>query len=222
MCGRFVQMSPPEVYAGMFGAEPLREMTPRYNIAPSQPVLAARMGSAGRVELIPLRWGLVPHWSGGPDQRFSMFNARAETAREKPAFRSPYRYRRCLIPAEGYYEWKREAGEKQPYYIHRADAAPFAMAALWDHWQDAAGNELESCSILVTRADAGIARIHDRMPVILTPEQYAAWLDPMNQDPAVIGELLQRERVMSLEFRLVSKRVNSPANDDSSLMDPIG
>jgi putative SOS response-associated peptidase YedK len=222
MCGRFVQMSPPEVYAGLFGAEPLLEMAPRYNLAPSQPVLAARGGSAGGVELVLLRWGLIPHWSKGPDSRFSMINARAETVHEKPAYRGPFRYRRCLIPAEGFYEWKPSAGGKQPYFIQGTEGQPFAMAGLWDHWQDAAGNELESCSIIVTDADPALASIHDRMPLILAPEQYHAWLDPANQDSTAIQKLLQPSAAVQLEFRPVSKRVNNPANDDPALIDPVG
>jgi putative SOS response-associated peptidase YedK len=221
MCGRFVQMSPPEVYAGLFGAEPLQHLTPRYNIAPSQPVLAVRSGSAGVAELVLLRWGLVPHWSKGPDNRFSMINARAETVHEKPAYRGPFRYRRCLIPAEGFYEWKPSADGKQPYFIHGANQAPFAMAGLWDHWQDAAGNELESCSIIVTDADPALASIHDRMPLILAPEQYHAWLDPANQDGTALRELLRSSAALKLEFQPVSKRLNSPANDDPALIDPV-
>jgi putative SOS response-associated peptidase YedK len=205
----------------MFGAEPLQQLTPRYNVAPSQPVLAARGDSAGGVELVLLRWGLVPHWSKGADNRFSMINARAETVHEKPAYRGPFRYRRCLIPAEGFYEWQPGADGKQPYFIHGVDDAPFAMAGLWDHWQDAAGNELESCTIIVTEADPELASIHDRMPLILAPEQYHTWLDPMNQESAVIQKLLHPTAAVQLEFQPVSKRVNSPANDDAALIDPV-
>jgi putative SOS response-associated peptidase YedK len=205
----------------MFGAESLPQMGARYNIAPSQSVLAARGGSAGDAELVLLRWGLVPHWSQGADSRFSMINARAETVHEKPAYRGPFRHHRCLIPAEGFYEWKQEAGGKQPYFIHTAEQRPFAMAGLWDHWQDADGNELQSCSIIVTDADPALAEIHDRMPLILAPEQYAAWLDPSNQDSAAIRELMQFS-VAGLQFQPVSKRVNNPANDDPELMAPDG
>jgi putative SOS response-associated peptidase YedK len=214
-------MSPPEVYAGMFGAESLLQMGARYNIAPSQSVLAARGGSAGDAELVLLRWGLVPHWSQGADSRFSMINARAETVHEKPAYRGPFRHRRCLIPAEGFYEWKQEAGGKQPYFIQAADRGPFAMAGLWDRWRDGDGNELQSCSIIVTAADPALASIHDRMPLILAPERYRAWLDPMNQEVAAVRELMQ-SAAMTLEFQPVSKRVNSPANDDAGLIDPVG
>jgi putative SOS response-associated peptidase YedK len=221
MCGRFVQMSPPEVYAGMFGAEPLLQLAPRYNLAPSQPVLAVRAGSAAGAELVLLRWGLVPHWSKGPDTRFSMINARAETVHEKPAYRGPFCHRRCLIPAEGFYEWKPESGGKQPYFIQAADQTPFAMAGVWDHWQDGSGNELQSCSIIVVDADTELAAIHDRMPLILAPEQYAAWLDPSNQDRAAIGKLMQPTAAV-FQFYPVSKRVNNPVNDDAALIDPVG
>jgi putative SOS response-associated peptidase YedK len=203
----------------MFNAEPLMELAPRYNIAPTQPVLAARASTKGGVELALFYWGLVPHWSKGPDSRFSMINARAETVHEKPAYRDPFRYRRCLIPTEGFYEWKAGAGGKQPHFLYLPERKSFAMAGLWEHWQDAHGNELESCAIIVTKANSSVAPVHDRMPVILEPEQYAAWLDPGNYDVATLGGMLIPDADLQLDYYPVSKAVNSPRNEGAALME---
>ena len=140
MCGRFVQYSDPEVYASHFQADLACEGPgPRYNLAPTQPVLAVRQTQDGRRELVPLRWGLVPAWSKGPDSRFQMINARAETVDTKPAYRTAFKHRRCLIPTEGFYEWKAEEHGKTPYLIRRSDGAPFGMAGLWETWRDPDG-----------------------------------------------------------------------------------
>ncbi len=222
MCGRFVQFSPSRVYADLFGIlEPPPAVPPRYNLAPTQAVLAARAGVGGRNELVPLRWGLVPGWSKGPDSRFSMINARAETVHQKPAYRGPFKYRRCLIPAEGFYEWKNEGGRKQPWFIQRADGLPFAMAGLWEHWQDPAGDELESCSIIVTQANAAIAPLHERMPVILDSEHWPAWLDPVNQRPGELLPLLQPYAGAPMNRYPVSTRVNRPGNEGAELIEPL-
>lgn len=222
MCGRFVQFSPSRVYADMFGIlEAIPELPPRYNVAPSQAVLAARVGDRSRRELVPLRWGLVPGWSKGPDPRYSMINARAETAHEKPAYRAAFRYRRCLVPTEGFYEWKAEAGAKQPYFIRMRDKAPFALAGLWEHWQDADGNELESCAVLVTEANEVLRPIHDRMPVILLPGDWAAWLDPKHQDVAGLRRLLQPCDPAPMEAFTVSRRVNNARHEGAELTAPL-
>jgi len=222
MCGRFVQASPSRAYAELFGlADTELDLPPRYNVAPSQAVLAARMEPTHKTRLVPLRWGLVPGWSKGPDARYSMINARAETVHEKPAYRSAFKYRRCLIPSEGFYEWRSEGGRKQPWLIHRRDRRPFAMAGLWEHWQDPAGNELESCTIIVTQANALIAPIHDRMPVILDPTDWATWLDPANQNPAALGTLLRSYADEQMAAYPVSTRVNRPANEGAALIEPL-
>lgn len=222
MCGRFVQFSPSRVYADMFGIlGPLPDLPPRYNLAPTQPVLAARASGRSGIELVTLRWGLVPSWSKGPDARFSMINARAESVHQKPAYRGPFRYRRCLIPSEGFYEWQAEDGRKQPWFIQRADGLPFAMAGLWERWQDPAGNELESCSILVTRANAAIAPLHERMPVILDAEDWPAWLDPANQRADGLLPLLQPYGGAPMHRYRVSTRVNRPSNEGAQLIEPL-
>ncbi len=196
-------------------------MPPRYNLAPSQPIGVARAAPNGKRDLTYLRWGLVPSWSKGADARFSMINARAETVEQKPAYRGPFRYRRCLIPTEGFYEWRPEQGGKQPYLIRMRSGKPFALAGLWDHWQDPNGSELETCSILVTDANPLIAPIHDRMPVILPPEVRDRWLDPHQQDTRALRSLLIAYDPSSLEVYPVSRAVNNTRNDDPSLIEPV-
>jgi putative SOS response-associated peptidase YedK len=221
MCGRIIQHSPSSAYAELFGIEgDLGETPPRYNLAPSQPILVARTATGGKRELTYLRWGLVPTWSKGPDSRFSLINARAETLDQKPAYRGPFRYRRCLIPTEGFYEWKPEQGGKRPYLIRMRSGAPFALAGLWDHWQDPNGSELETCTIIVTEANALITPIHDRMPVILLPEVWDTWLDPHQQDSRSLRSLLVPCASEPMEAFPVSRAVNNTRNDEPSLIEP--
>ncbi|HYN77043.1 MAG TPA: SOS response-associated peptidase [Lamprocystis sp. (in: g-proteobacteria)] len=224
MCGRFIQYSDPQVYAEEFGLEPglVGAVQPRYNCAPSQPVLAVRVGADGRRRLDYLRWGLVPAWSKGPDHRYTMINARAETVAEKPAYRAALRSRRCLIPTEGFYEWQAQPGGKQPYLIRQHDHRPFALAGLWEHWP---GNQetgpIDSCTIIVTAANTVVAAIHDRMPVVLSPAQYADWLDPTEHDPAVLLALLQPAPPADWTLEPVSRRVNNARQDDPGLLEPL-
>jgi putative SOS response-associated peptidase YedK len=226
MCGRFIQYSDPEVYAARFdldlNAAAPSATRPRYNIAPSQPVLAIRVDAEGRRRLDPLRWGLVPSWSKGPDHRYAMINARAETVAERTAYRAAFRERRCLIPTEGFYEWRTECAGRQPYLIRRKDRQPFAMAGLWEHW---AGNAetppITSCTIIVTDANPVIAAIHDRMPVILDPGQYAPWLDPDTRDPAFLLGLLQPAPPEDWTLEPVSRRLNKAREDDPGLIEPL-
>ncbi|MGE5154602.1 MAG: SOS response-associated peptidase [Bdellovibrio bacteriovorus] len=221
MCGRFVQYSHPEVYASQFDLDAFCEAPPRYNLAPTQPVLAIRCREgAGRV-LVPLRWGLVPAWSKGPDHRYSMINARAESVSSKPAYRKAFRHRRCLIPAEGFYEWKAENGAKTPFLIQRKDGAPFAMAGLWERWHGADGSDLESCTIIVTDANDLVSRIHDRMPVILSPQDFEAWLDPEMTDTNRLMDLLRPTDPDPWTLHPVSRQVNSPRNDGPELLTPV-
>jgi putative SOS response-associated peptidase YedK len=221
MCGRFVQYSHPEVYASQFDLNSLCEAKPRYNLAPTQPVLVIRRSEGGKRELVPLRWGLVPAWSKGPDHRYSMINARAESVSEKPAYRSAFKHRRCLIPAEGFYEWRADAGGKVPYLIRRQDGAPFAMAGLWERWRGDDGAALESCTIIVTEANALVRGIHDRMPVILGPAYYEAWLDPGNPDLDGLRGLLRPADPDPWTLHPVSRRVNSPRNDTPDLVESV-
>jgi putative SOS response-associated peptidase YedK len=222
MCGRFVQFSHPEIYAGLLDIDGMPGgSSPRFNLAPTQPVLVARERN-GRRELCPLRWGLVPHWSRGPDRRFSMINARAETLHQRPAYRGPFRYRRCLVPTEAFYEWKAGPTGKQPYAIRMKSREPFMLAGLWDRWVSPDGSELESCSVIVTAANAVLAPIHERMPVILPPAQWARWLDPHFQDLKALRTLLNLYDPQAMEAFSVSQRVSSPRNDGPELLEAVG
>jgi putative SOS response-associated peptidase YedK len=221
MCGRFVQHSDPEIYARQFDLDTICEATPRYNVAPTQSVLAFRETDHGKRELVPLRWGLVPFWSKGPDSRYSMINARAETVSAKPAYRDAFKHRRCLIPAEGFYEWKAGKDGKTPFLIHRADARPFAMAGLWERWRQEDGELLESCTIIVTDANSLVRDIHDRMPVILNDEDFAAWLHTDSEDATELLAMLRPSDPAPLAVHEVSRQVNSPRNDGPELLEAV-
>jgi putative SOS response-associated peptidase YedK len=232
MCGRFVQHADPEMYAGRYDAEldpdGLGGARASWNVAPTRPVLAIRFtpgkdGTPGRV-LSALRWGLVPSWSKGPDNRYSMINARAETLASKPAYRSAFKRRRCLIPAEGFYEWRASSpsakGPKQPYFIRRDGDASLLLAGLWESWRTPAGDMLQSCTIIVTRANAVIAAVHDRMPVVIEPAMADAWLDPDNADLDGLSGLLQPAPDDRWRLDPVSTRVNNVRHDGPELLDP--
>ena len=221
MCGRLTQYIKPARYGEYLGAmlNENNEIVPRYNVAPSQPILTARINEANQRELVPLRWGLVPHWSKGPDNRYSMINARAETVHEKPAYRDAFKHRRCIIPADGFYEWQ-QANGKQPYYIKRSNDEPFAFAGIWERWQGNEGQVIESCSIIVTEANDLIEKIHDRMPVILPPKAFTQWLDPALTHYQA-RKLLKPFPSVFMAMYPVSRAVNSAKHDDPSLIDPL-
>lgn len=167
----------------------------------------------------PLHWGLVPSWSKGPDKRFSMINARAETVATKPAYRGPFRHHRCLIPADGFYEWHKEGQAKQPYYIHRKDNTPLYFAGLWDHWDDGEGDHIDSCSIITTTANTLMSAIHERMPVILPVGVFDDWL--CSDDSAYLQSLLKPDESTTLECYPVSTMVNNPRNDRAELLERV-
>ena len=218
MCGRFTQTSSPQGYAEQFGISTDLSHKARYNIAPSTDILACRMSVDGVKELTPLHWGLVPSWSKGPDKRYSMINARAETVASKPAFRTPFRRQRCLIPADGFFEWHAENG-KQPYYIHRKDTAPLVFAGLWDQWGDSEGDVIDSCTIIVCAANNLMSPIHERMPVILDPAVFDDWLQSTDAD--YLQSLLLPYAGPGLEMYPVSRAVNSAKNDRAELLERI-
>jgi putative SOS response-associated peptidase YedK len=221
MCGRYFLHSTADRLARLFGDMPMPRLEPRYNIAPSQPVPIVRQDAKGRREMVLVRWGLVPGWSKGPDPRFSMINARAETVAQKPAYRSAFRYRRCLLPADGFYEWRAEGGGKQPYVLRAEDGSPLALAGIWEHWQDADGNELESCSIIVSAANAQVSRVHERMPVVVASSAFDLWLDVHAQKPQPLETLLAAQQPPGYAIYRVGKAVNSPSNDAPTLIDPL-
>jgi putative SOS response-associated peptidase YedK len=221
MCGRYFLHSTAEKLTQLFGEMPMPVLAPRYNIAPTQPVPIVRVDAQGRREMVLVRWGLVPGWSKGPDNRYSMINARAETVAQKPAYRNAYRYRRCLIPADGFYEWRAGHNGKQPYVLRAADRTPLALAGLWEHWHDDQGNELESCVILVKEANAQVRPVHDRMPVFIGHDSFHTWLDPRLQKSQPVDTLLAAQQPPSLRIHPVSKAVNSPRNDSPDLIEPV-
>lgn len=232
MCGRFISYTPPHELAQFFRAqapEPGASLDPSYNIAPTQLVHAARE-TAGERRLDTLRWGLVPSWAKDPRIGARMINARAETAATKNAFRSSLTKRRCIIPADGFYEWQRIEGSKrkQPMFISRPDSVPFAFAGLWAVWRDRSNPdvdgqplELHSCTILTCAANRAIAPVHDRMPVILPEETWDFWLDPTNNDPEATTELLVPAPPEVIRMRPVSTEVNNARNDGPHLIEPI-
>lgn len=238
MCGRFVQYSHPEIYAASFDLDLGQETAqgvadrprPRYNLAPTQEALVIRAREDGTRHLDPMRWGLIPSWSKGSDNRYQMINARAETLAQKPAYRTAFRERRCVVPTEGFYEWREErrAGRrfKQPYLIRRADRSPFAMAGLWEWWRERGktgdgDTTLRSFTIIVTDANPAIRALHERMPLVLPAEHLAAWLDPGEQDSARLQSLLAPAPPEGWTIEPVSSRVNSPRNDDVALIEPL-
>lgn len=221
MCGRYFLHSTADRLTQLFGEMPMPLLEPRYNIAPTQAVPIVRQAHSGRREMVLVRWGLIPGWSKGPDSRFSMINARVETVAQKPAYRSAFRYRRCLIPADGFYEWHAAGANKQPYVLRPRDGRPLALAGLWEHWQDSNGNELESCTILVGEADAQVEPVHERMPVFVAPESFDLWLDIRSQKPQPIETLLAAQQPPDLEIYPVGRAVNNPRNDAAMLLDPV-
>ena len=224
MCGRYSITTPIEALARLFRLDgPLVNLAPRYNVAPSQTVPVIRPkpddGGEGRA-LAMLRWGLVPSWAKDPAIGTRMINARAEMAAEKPAFRAAMRARRCLVPADGFYEWRKLGKAKQPYLIRLADGGPFAFAGLWERWQGPDGALVESCAILTTTANPLCAPIHPRMPVILAPADHAAWLDIAGRDAAALGPLLRPYPAAGMVAYPLTSHVNSPRNDDPACRQP--
>lgn len=218
MCGRYAITLPPDAMRDLFGYPEQPNFPPRYNVAPTQPVPIIRKEQDGQQHFQLVRWGLVPDWAKEVGTK-PLFNARGETVAEKPAFRSAFRRRRCLIPADGFYEWKTSPPyARQPYLIRRNDHAPLAFAGIWEHWQSPDGSELESCSIITTEANATLAPIHHRMPVILEEGAWETWLDTTETLTREAQALIAPSPDDMLEAVPVSRRVNAVANDDEALM----
>ena len=227
MCGRYSLSSDSERVGRRFGVEQMPLFPPRFNIAPSQaaPVIfadrdkpAAAAGHPGRCRL--MQWGLVPHWAKDVSIGRRLINARAETAADKPAFRAAMRYRRAVVPANGFYEWQGKGSARRPMYIRISDEEMFALGGLWECWQSPDGSELETFAILTTAANERMATVHDRMPLILPHEAEARWLDPAVQKPDEVADLLVPFPAARMELWPVSTRVNSPKHDDASLIEP--
>lgn len=222
MCGRFTLFEADKVLSKEFGVSGVPPLSPRYNIAPSQPIAAVRTPYTGiGRELALLRWGLIPSWSKDPAIGNRLINARAETVQEKPSFRNAFRRHRCLIPTNGFYEWQRQERGKQPYFVRMRDGRVFAFAGLWDRWESPDKDVIETCTILTTAANTVLAPIHGRMPVILPQAEYARWLDPALKDPDTLSPLLvpfPPEEMLAIP---VSPRVNAPSTDDEKCIVPL-
>jgi putative SOS response-associated peptidase YedK len=222
MCGRFTLTINPAELEDMFENFRFPErFAPRFNIAPSQPVLVIPNDEKFKADFFV--WGLIPMWAKDPAIGNRLINARGETLAEKPAFRGSYRHKRCLILADGFYEWKSIAGKstKTPYYIHTKDRKSFAMAGLWDHWESPDGSSVKTCTIITTTPNQLMESIHDRMPVILHPRDYARWLDPAPQTPERLQLLIKPFPAESMSAYPVSTLVNKPGNDAPELVVPL-
>ncbi|MHB8897663.1 MAG: SOS response-associated peptidase [Thermoguttaceae bacterium] len=223
MCGRFTLKTPVSALAQQFGAIADIVFKPRFNIAPSQPIAVVRVRPESvppRPEIVPLRWGLVPGWAKDPSMGNRMINARSESAAEKPAFRAAFRRRRCLVPADGFFEWQRRGKMRQPYYIGRADERPFAMAGLWESWEGPDHSSVETCTILTTEANGLLEPIHDRMPVILHDEACGEWLGSEPSDPGRLARLLVPFDAGLMKLHPVSSYVNRPENEGPECIAP--
>jgi len=231
MCGRFTyKFTWKQIHEQleMFGAalsrasRDMRGPKPSYNAAPKSQVPVLRRGDDG-LDALEMRWWLLPHWSKTPDIKYATFNARSEDAASKSTFRTPFRKRRCVIPASGFYEWKKLDDEtKQPYYITRADGQPIYFAGLWDRWGDPEiGPPIESCAILTTAPNAEMSGVHNRMPCILEPESVAGWLDPAKSTPEELGGYLATAADGLLAMHTVDRRVGNVRNNDAGLIEPV-
>lgn len=218
MCGRFAFYSPSEATAALFGASTTTEVVARYNIAPTQFIATVRNDEHDTPELAMLRWGLVPFWAKDPSIGNRMINARAETVAEKPSFRSAYKKRRCLILADGFYEWRKEGDGKTPYYISLADGSPFAFAGLWENWNSKESAEsLQTTAIITAAASDFMAQLHHRMPVVMLPAQAERWL---GGDMESLSEAIDSSP--SFQAWPVDRKVNNARNEDPALIEPAG
>jgi putative SOS response-associated peptidase YedK len=219
MCGRYMLTTPVDALRELFMFTERLNLAPRYNIAPTQevPIVRRPRDGAGR-ELIMVRWGLVPYWADDPKIGNRLINARCESVARTAAFREAYQRRRCLVPADGFFEWQKAGRTRQPLLVRRRDQAPFAFAGLWERWPQPGGGVLRSCTIITCPANELVAPVHDRMPVILASEDIERWLDPSQSDA---HELLKPYPAAELEAFPVSPRVNSPQHDDPECIAPL-
>jgi putative SOS response-associated peptidase YedK len=221
MCGRYSQRQSAEIIAQAFQVDNVPALKPRYNIAPTQSVATILQPSTNR-QFKMLHWGLIPSWSKDTKISSKLINARAETVAEKPSFRSAFKKRRCLVLADGFYEWqKQEDKQKQPFYFRMSKENPFAFAGLWEHWEDQeTGEEIESCTILTTEPNDLMKTVHNRMPVILEPKDYDLWLD-VNVKPELLQPLLHPYPDEEMTAFPVSKAVNKPTNDTAECINSL-
>jgi len=222
MCGRVNQSSKTSVYASLLDAVPVPGIKPRYNLNPTEEITVCRMN--GLRKLHRMRWGLIPHWAKTLKFSYRTHNAISEDVATSNAYRDAFkRNQRCLIPIDGYYEWKGAKPPKQPFYIHRSDNKPFALAGFWDHWEgqwEGTETEIESCTILTTNPNSLVGTIHDRTPVVIEEQDYEQWLDPSQNSQDLIG-LFELRDYEGFEAHPISFKLNNPRNDDPSVIERI-
>jgi len=219
MCGRYTLISTHFLH-GRFALTQTPVLVPRYNIAPTQPVPVIRPNrNAPGMRMDLMHWGLIPSWAKDPAIGNRLINARAESAPDKPAFRSAFKYRRCLLPADGFYEWKKIGRVKQPHLFRMKSGEPFAFAGLWEHWEEPGGSEIDSCTILTTNPNELVRPCHDRMPAIVRPEHFADWLNPQTSKEDLL-KLLEPFPAEEMTDQPVGTQVNSAKLDDSSCVEP--
>jgi putative SOS response-associated peptidase YedK len=221
MCGRYTLTTSGESLAEVFDLDDVPPLEARYNIAPTQKVPVIRLNDDGKRYLEQLRWGLVPFWANDLSIGARLINARSETVAEKPAYRAAFRQRRCIVPADGFYEWRKEPKHKQPFRFCRPNRQPFAIAGLWESWTSPVGEVIESCTMLTTAANEVVAAIHARMPLILNIDDIDTWLRPGGQPSRPISELLLSSPADRLTSYAVSTVVNSAQNDDARCIAPM-
>lgn len=220
MCGRFtLTVNPADLQEAFENYTFPETFAPRFNIAPTQPILAIPNDDQRRADFFI--WGLIPMWAKDPSIGNRLINARAETIEEKPSFRGSLKYKRCLILADGFYEWKAAGKTKIPYFIHMNDRKPFAFAGLWDSWNSPDGSQIKSCTIITTEPNDLMTLIHNRMPAILHPRDYAKWLDPSAQTPESLKPLIKPYPAEMMNAYPVSTMVNKPENDIPDLVVPV-
>ena len=221
MCSRYSLTSPPEAIGKLFAVTVEEAFPPRYNIAPTEPVLIVRNGERGARELVLVRWGLIPSWVKDPREFSTLINARSETAAEKPSFRGAMRHRRCLVPTDGFYEWTGKAGAKRPHLVRLEDHKPFAFAGIWENWLGADGSEMQTMAILTTSANTDMSAVHDRMPVIVGDRDFSRWLDVKPGTAEGVLDLLHPIEDGRLEIVEVNPKLNNPRNEGPELQTPV-
>jgi putative SOS response-associated peptidase YedK len=220
MCGRYMVISSPEAFRRLFGYLEQPNFPPRYNMAPTQPIPVVRVVE-GRRQFALVRWGLIPPWVKDPRKFTLLINARAESVNDKPAFRYPMRRRRCLVPADGFYEWQNEGRLKRPYCVRPKDRGPIAFAGLWETWIGPNGEEVETAAIITTNASRDLAALHDRMPVVVPPDAFDFWLDCRNVGATMASTLLAPAAEGTFDAYPVSPAVNRAENDEPALIEPV-
>jgi len=220
MSGRFVLENTPEQLMKVYRLSSRPDLSPRYNITPSQQIAVVRQQNGGDREMVMMQWGLIPSWAKDPAIGYKMINARSETAHEKPSFKQALRSRRCIVPVSGFYEWEKKGKEKIPHYIHLRDGDIMSLAGLWETWKSPEGERLETCTILTTAANSLLKPLHDRMPVVLHNEEFNLWFNRDVDDINLLAELFHSYPSDRLEEHIVSKKVNSPSNDSPECIVP--